>query len=289
MSDYNDDEVKMKIKSFFGIFLLFIVFSALSCTDYQEEVTGINDSSLARIIVRNELSVGVDPSIPPLSFYSSSGKIIGYEVDIAQAIADKLGVQLRLEAISTSDRISELENRAIDYIASGFINNEKNAERFSLSTPYLRDALIVAVFQSAGGEMPFQQLSDLRNRRIGMLSDQEIVEIVTNSPLYINNGRRNPYLYSRLEKLLTALDYKQLDAVVMNLLTYYSKITIEKKQYRAIGDPLVITTYSYAFRKEDRKLTETINMFLADMAQDGTLRALSTKWFGVDVSIVGKY
>ena len=137
--------------------------------------------------------------------------------------------------------------------------------------------------------MPFQQLSDLRNRRIGMLSDQEIVDIVTNSPLYINNGRRNPYLYSRLEKLLTALDYKQLDAVVMNLLTYYSKITIEKKQYRAIGDPLVITTYSYAFRKEDRKLTETINMFLADMAQDGTLRALSTKWFGVDVSIVGKY
>lgn len=279
----------MKIKSFFGIFLLFIVFSALSCTDYQEEVTGINDSSLARIIVRNELSVGVDPSIPPLSFYSSSGKIVGYEVDIAQAIADKLGVQLRLEAISTSDRISELENRAIDYIASGFINNKTNAERFSLSTPYLRDALIVVVYRHFAGEMPFRQFSDLRNRRIGMLSDQAIVEIAAHSPLYVNNGRRNPYLYSRLENLLNALDTEQLDAVVMNLLTFYSKITIEKKRYHAVGDPLISTIYSYAFRQEDKELTETVNMFLADMARDGTLKKISEKWFGADVSIVGKY
>ena len=103
----------MKIKSFFGIFLLLTVFSALSCTNHQAESKGINDSSLARIIVRKELIVGVDPTVPPLSFYSN-GKLVGYEVDIAQAIADKLGIQLRIEAVSTSDRISELENRAID-------------------------------------------------------------------------------------------------------------------------------------------------------------------------------
>lgn len=287
MSDYNA-EVKMKIKSFFGILLLLTVFSALSCTDNQAETKGINDSSLARIIVKKELVVGVDPTIPPLSFYSS-GKMIGYEVDVAQAIADKLGVQLRIEAVSTSDRISELENRAIDYIASGFINNETNAERFSLSTPYLRDALIVVVYQNFAGETPFRQFSDLRNRRIGMLSDQEIVEIAAQSPLYINNGRRAPYLYSRLEKLLNALDTEQLDAVVMNLLTFYSKITIEKKRYHAIGDPLISTVYSYAFRKEDKELTETVNMFLADMAQNGTLKKISEKWFGIDVSIVGRY
>lgn len=275
----------MKIKSFFGILLLFTV---LSCTDRHPEGVGTNDSSLARIIVKKELIVGVDPSIPPLSFYSSSGEIIGYDADIAKAIADKLGITLRLESVSTSDRISELENRAIDYIASGFINNEKNAEHFSLSTPYLRDALIVVVSQSFDGETPFQQFSDLRNRRIGMISDQEIIDIAMNSPLYINNGRR-PYLYSRLEKLLTALEYGQLDAVVMNLLTYYSKTTIEKKPYRAIGDPLIIAPYSYAFRKEDKELTETVNMFLTDMARDGTLRELSQKWFGADVSIVGKY
>ncbi|QSH92291.1 amino acid ABC transporter substrate-binding protein [Treponema medium] len=276
----------MKVKFIFGIFLLFTV---LSCTGRQAETEGINDSSLARIIVKNELVVGLDPSIPPLSFYSSTGAITGYEADIAQAIADKLGVKLRLVPItSIADRIAELENRKINYIASGFINNKANAERFSLSTPYLRDSLVVVVLQSMDGTVTFNQFSDLRNKRIGIPSDQEMFELVMKSPLYINNGRR-PYRYSRQENMLIALDYGQLDAVVMNLLTYYSKITIEKKLYQVIGDPLNINTYSYAFRKEDRELTETINSFLNDMARDGTLRKISEKWFGADVSMVGKY
>ena len=276
----------MKIKSFFGIFLLFTV---LSCTNRYADEEGINDSSLARIIVKDELVVGVDPFSPPLSFYSSTGAIAGYEADIAQAIADKLGVKLRLVPIMTTEnRIIQLENRRINYIASGFINNEANAERFLLSTPYLRDALVVTVLQDIDGTVHFTQFSSLRNKRIGILSDQEMFDLVMKSPLYINNGRR-PYRYSRQESMMLALDYEQLDAVVMNLLAYYSKVTIEKKRYQVIGDPLNITTYSYAFRKEDRKLMETVNIFLADMARDGTLRKISEKWFGADVSMVGKY
>ena len=276
----------MKIKSFFGIFLLFTV---LSCTNRYADEEGINDSSLARIIVKDELVVGVDPSSPPLSFYSSTGAIAGYEADIAQAIADKLGVKLRLVPIMTTEnRIIQLENRRINYIASGFINNEANAERFLLSTPYLRDALVVTVLQDIDGTVHFTQFSSLRNKRIGILSDQEMFDLVMKSPLYINNGRR-PYRYSRQESMMLALDYEQLDAVVMNLLAYYSKVTIEKKRYQVIGDPLNITTYSYAFRKEDKKLMETVNTFLADMARDGTLRKISEKWFGADVSMVGKY
>lgn len=275
----------MKVKIFFGILLLFTI---LSCTEQRTNEEGINDSSLARVIVKNELVVGVDPSIPPLSFFSSTGEIMGYEVDIAKAVTEKLGVKLRLVPITSQNRIAELENRRINYIASGFINNEANAERFLLSIPYLRDALVVVVLQSFSGEVQFRQFTDLRNKRIGMLSDEEMRKIVMKSPLYINNGRR-PYRYPRQENMLLALDYDQLDAVVMNLLTYYSKITIEKKSYRVIGDPINISTYSYAFRKEDKELATAVNAFLEDMARDGTLREISGKWFGADVSTVGKY
>ena len=274
----------MKIHYFFGIALLITV---LSCSADKEE--GTNEPSLARIIVKKELVVGVDPSAPPLSFYSNTGAINGYESDIAQAIADKLGVKLRLvPSMTTADRIAQLENREINYIASGFVNNEANAERFLLSTPYLRDALVVVVLRSIDGTVKFSQFSDLRNKRIGILSDQDMFDLVMKSPLYIDNGRR-PYRYFRQENMLLALDYGQLDAIVMNLLTYYSKITIEKKPYQIIGEPLVISTYSYAFRKEDKELAKTMNAFLEDMARDGPLRSLSEKWFGVDVSMLGKY
>jgi len=275
----------MKLRFLLGILILTFV---ISCADHQTEIDKTNDSSLARIIVNNELVVGVDASIPPLSFYSSTGRIIGYEIDVAQAIADRLGVRLKVVPITVETRIDELETMHIDYIASGFINNEKNAERFLLSTPYLRDALIVVVLEKFDDEARFQQFSDLRNKRIGIISDQVIVDSVLKSPLYANNGRL-PYLYSQLENLLLALDYDQLEAAVMNLLTFYSKITKEKKPYRPIGEPLIITTYSYAFRKEDKELLNAVNILLNDMARDGSLPSISGKWFGADVSIVGKY
>ncbi len=275
----------MKLRGMFGIVLLFMLFS---CTGRRVEQAETNDSSLAKIIVNNELVVGVDPSVPPLSFYSSSGKIIGYEVDVAQAIADKLGVKLKLVPVTVETRSNELENRVIDYIASGFINNARNAERFLLTTPYIRDAVIVVVMQSFTGEMPFQTFADLRNKRIGLVADEEIKAIVARSPLY-EQSTRQPYFYPRMENLLIALDYGQLEAAVINLLTYYSKLTKEKKLYRAVGEPLVIATYSYALRKGDEELLKTINLLLNDMARDGTLRTISTKWFGADVSIVGKY
>jgi len=275
----------MKVRSIFGIFLL---VTLLSCSNRYAERDEANDSSLAKIIVNNELVVGVDPSIPPLSFYSGTGKIIGYDVDIAQAIADKLGVKLKLVPITVENRIDELENRVVDYIASGFPNNEKNAERFLLSTPYLRDALVVVVLQSVSGKIPFKSFFDLRNKRIGMVADEEIVDIISRSSLYTDNSRQ-PYFYPRLENLLIALDYDQIEAAVMNLLTYYSKIMKEKKPYYIIGEPLIITTYSYAFRRGDDELLKTVDLLLNDMAQDGTLRAIAVKWFDADVSIVGKY
>lgn len=249
---------------------------------------GTNNSSLAKVIVNKELVVGVDPSIPPLSFYSSTGKIVGYDIDIAHEIANRLGVKLKLVPVSVEDRIQLLENRAVDYLASGFINNEKNAERFLLSTPYLRDALVVVIIHSFTGEVPFHTFADLRNKRIGMVSDADIVDTVLHSPLYADNSRQ-PFFYPRLEKLLIALDYGQLEAAVMNLLTYYSKITKEKKLYSTIGDPLIISTYSYGLRKTDGELCNVINLILDDMAKNGILREISIKWFGADVSIVGKH
>jgi len=275
----------MKLRILPGIFLLSIL---LSCTKQQVYLDETNDSSLAKIIVNKELIVGVDPSLPPLSFYSDTGRIIGYDVDIAQTIADRLGVNLRLVAVTAENRIQILENRGIDYIASGFINNEQNAKRFLLSAPYLRDALVVVVLRDAKGETPFKEFSDLRNKRIGIVSDQEVMEIAAHSPLFINNIRK-PYLFPRLEKLLIALDYGQLEAGVMSLLAFYSKITKEKKPYDAVGEPLTIATYSYAFRKEDGELHDAVDLLLQDMAEQGTLKAISDKWFGADVSIIGKY
>ena len=73
------------------------------------------------------------------------------------------------------------------------------------------------------------------------------------------------------------------------LLIQFIKITKEKKTYRIVGEPLVSNTYSYAFRKEALRLKEAADQILTEMAYDGSLRTLTVKWFGTDVSMIGKY
>ena len=280
----------MHIRHWFVCCLLVASLGACSRPALSDQTaeSGADDLSLAKIIVKNELTVGVNPAVPPLSFYAGTGKLIGYEVDIAQSIADRLGVGLRLVSVTVSEQVEMLKSGKIDYIASGFVNNREHAEDFALSQPYLRDALVVVVAENGDRETPFRQFADLRNKRIGVVDDAEIVDSVISSPLY-DRSSREPYLYTGLEKLLIALDYGQIEAAVMNLMTYYRKITKEKKTYRIVGEPLVSNTYSYAFRKEDLRLKEAADQILTEMAYDGSLRTLTVKWFGTDVSMIGKY
>ncbi|MGP1576114.1 MAG: substrate-binding periplasmic protein [Treponema sp.] len=268
------------------VFSLLCILSLSSCTQKTRQKVRINDPSLAKVIVKKELTIGVDPTIPPLSFYASTGKLVGYEVDIAHEIADKLGVELNVVPITSENRFEKLADSTIDYLASGF--TVRHDMREGLSQPYLRDALVVVVYDSMSRTNVVNTFSDLRNKRIGMVSDAELIKITKDSPLLTDSSAELRF-YPRMEQLLTALDYGELDAVVMNLLTYFNKITKEKKKYRIIGDPLVIATYSYTFRKDDIHLCTTIDSILTELSKDSTLRDISNKWFGADVSIVGKY
>ena len=102
------------------VYLLFAMLLFSSCIAKSREKTLIHDPSLARVIVKKELSIGVDPSMPPLSFYASNGELVGYEVDIARKIADTLGVGLNVVPITSQDRFEKLESHTIDYLASDF-------------------------------------------------------------------------------------------------------------------------------------------------------------------------
>ena len=65
---------------------------------------------------RGAVIVGVKNDYPPWAYYDESGNIVGLEVDLAQDIADRLGVSLRLQAVTSSNRISQLEQGLIDII-----------------------------------------------------------------------------------------------------------------------------------------------------------------------------
>ncbi len=276
----------MRIKKF--LILCFMICAFTSCkkhTKIEEPLT--NDASLATIILNKELKVGVNTAIPPLCFYSSEGKIVGYEIDIAERIAHTLGVKLTILPVSIYDRKQKLNYNSIDYIAGGFIDNSDNRKKFSLTLPYLRDAIVLIIPHSTGKTAP-TKLADLKQKHIGCISERNITDPLVNSPLYQQNHCLLKTAPS-LKEVLNNLDSGKIDAAAINLLTYYNKITKEQKSYEVIDEPVVVNLYSYAFRQEDIQLRNAVNEILQDLAENGTLATISRKWFGADVSIIGQY
>ena len=74
-----------------------------------------------------------------------------------------------------------------------------------------------------------------------------------------------------------------MDSVVAN----YS-IAQSKKAFKVISDPLAQEAYGVAFRKGDVQLRDEVQKILIDMQNDGTITAISEKWFGRDISVIGK-
>lgn len=102
----------------FLIPLLLIVMSICSASgaDPIPEQENLSSPRLALIDARGTLVVGVKVDYPPWGFYDDSGNIIGLEADLAQDIANRLGVALELQAVTTSNRIDKLEQGAIDVL-----------------------------------------------------------------------------------------------------------------------------------------------------------------------------
>ncbi len=126
-------------KSGIIIVLILVVAVLMGCAHTNGSSTKVSASPvLDRILQRGELVMGTAGSMPPLNMTTKDGKVIGLEPDIAKAIANAMGVNLRLKPMPFSELLQSLENGDVDMIMSGmtitsrrnlkvaFVNENKN-------------------------------------------------------------------------------------------------------------------------------------------------------------------
>jgi polar amino acid transport system substrate-binding protein len=112
-------------------FLLCFVSLLISATAFSN-----SDSTRLNLIKsRGAVIIGVKNDYPPWAYYDESGNIVGLEVDLAQDIADRLGVSLRLQAVTSSNRISQLEQGSIDIILATMGDTEKRRQQTGILEP----------------------------------------------------------------------------------------------------------------------------------------------------------
>ena len=250
-----------------------------SSSEESETPAAEGDQSLQNILDKGELVLGLDASFPPMGFTDENNEIIGFDIDVAQEVCNRMGVELVKQPINWDTKEEDLKVGKIDCIWNGMSINPARAEAMNLSDPYMKNEMIFVV----PADSEIKSMDDLEGKTVGVQTGstaQEILEAwdkfdtITESPL-----EENVTALSQME--LGFSDAVFLDSVVAN---YF--ITSNNKDYVILDGNLEAEEYAVGFRKEDQALRDEVQKTLSEMKADGALGEISTKWFGSDVTTV---
>ena len=257
-----------------------LVFGLLfaSCAKKAE-----TDQSLKKVTDKGVLVLGLDDAFPPMGFRDANNEIVGYDIDLAKEVAKRMGVTLQLQPIDWNAKEQELNTGKIDCIWNGFTITEERAKNLSFTKPYMKNAQVVVVRKDSG----FTALSDLNGKNVGVQAGSSAAGAIDGAAGFKASLKGVIEFKDNLTALMD-LEIKGVDGVVMDLIVANDNIVRSGKAYAILGDQLAPEDYGIGFRKNDLALTNKVQVTLEEMAKDGTIAAISAKWFGADISTVGK-
>ena len=243
------------------------------------------DNSLDYILNKGVLLLGLDPAFPPMGYMDEQGDYVGYDLDVAAEVCARLGVVLEPVPIDWDAKEQMLAIGDIDCIWNGFSVNAQRQESLSLSLSYLLNDQVLVVRAADG----IASVSDLAGKTLALQAGST-AEDALNEPANADVKAlfKDVLMFEDNAIALEDLAVGGVDAVLLDKVVAEYYITEKQAPFVVLSESLLGEEYAIGFRKGDVALTEAVNAILLDMAADGTLGAITEKWFGADVSLIGK-
>lgn len=268
--------------AFFALILLICLF--FSCKKDKEYEMSSDDVSLAEVLVRSKIIVGVNAYNPPICFYNNKNEIVGFDIDVFKEIANAMNIDVEFRTIVPSE-ISELINDGvIDCIASGFSYSDERNEAYELTAPYLRNAVVLLTLRSRG----INSIEDLKDKKIGGQRGSLGAALIKNNPEIMSRIHSLNDSYSNIPHILVDLKSFGVDACVGDISTMAAYLKKEPEMYSLVEQAIALDSYVYAFKKGSEALKTEVERVLYELEQKGILEKISRKWFGTDIIIFGK-
>lgn len=235
-------------------------------------------SRLAMVKEKGVVRAGVRKDVQNFGFIDDKGNLAGFDIDIAQAVADKLGVKLELEAVSTTMRVPMLQSGRIDMIVATLTHYRKRDNGIDFSVGYFKDTGTVMVKKASG----IKTLADLTGKRLSSATGAEAPHVVQKIQPQVKVQTFESYAESFL-----ALQQGLVDGVVSDVMMLaglrlnapnpadYVFITGEKAQFGG-GE------YAIGVAENDSAWRDAINHALFAIWEDGTWDRIYDKWIGKD-------
>ena len=269
------------------IFLLAIViciFNLSGCNKKNAGAAGAKPADAVEALkARGVFVLGLDDSFPPLGYRDDDNNIVGYDIDLAKEVAKRLGVTFKAQPIDWDAKEMELETGKIDCIWNGFTITEDRKKALSMSFPYLDNEQVLVVRQNGA----IKTLDDMRGRVVGYQSGSSAQEAIDDNPGF-KNTLADIIAFKENITALNDLKVGGVDGVVMDSVVANYSIAQTGEPFEIVKNSLANEEYGIGFRKKEPELRDEVERILKEMVADGTVASISKKWFGKDISVIGR-
>ncbi len=232
---------------------------------------------LAQVKTRGTLRVALEGTYPPFDYQDSSGNLVGFEVDLADAITKRLGVKPEFVPTKWDGILAGLDSGRYDVIMNQVTITPERLKKYDFSQPYTISG--IQIITRKGEDKTLSKPADLAGKAVGVgLGTNYEQWLRANVPqAIVKTYDDDPTKYADLRA-------GRIDAVLNDRLVVGYMIAHSDGQIVAAGEPFAKQEQGIALRKGSTDLQDALNKTLDDLHKDGTFKTISLKWFGIDVS-----
>lgn len=256
--------MKKKVLALSMAALMAAVLAGCSSGEKGTETTSAPDEG--KTAQTETLIMGTNATFPPYEFYEGD-EIVGIDVEIAEAIGEKLGMGVKVEDMEFDALIPALSSNKVDFVAAGMTVTPEREKSVNFTDTYATSAQVIIVKEGsdiASGD-------DLKNKTIG-------VQLGTTGDTLASDieGAQVERFNKGFEAIQSLLQGK-IDAVVID--SAPATVFAEQDENLVIlEEALSSEDYAMAINKDNTELLEQVNGAIAELKEEGTLDAIVDKY-----------
>lgn len=232
--------------------------------------------ALAAVQKAGVLTVATEGTYRPFSYHEDgSGKIAGYDVEVAQAVGKELGVKVKFEETQWDAIFAGLESHRFDMIANQVSITPERQAKYEFSTPYTVSTGVVVVKSS---DNKIKSLTDLKGASVAQSLTSSFYTLAK------DNGA-NIQAVEGWAQSIALVQQGRVDATLNDKLTWLDfKKNSDASGLKVAAETADASKSAFAFAKGSDTLVKAVDKALATLSDNGTLKKISEKYFGEDVS-----
>ena len=224
------------------------------------------------------LKVGVDDTYPPMEYKDDKNVTVGFDVDFAKEIGKRLNKTVEFVSNAWDGIFQALKTNKFDCIISSVSLTDDRLKEFAFTKPYIANAQVIVVKPS---DNTITEGKDLKDKNVGC---QVSTTANDSCKKLLETVSFNLKTYDQVLMPFADMKAGRLDAIVVDEVVADYYVATDPQSFKVASGKLTNEPIGICFKKGNEALRDKVQKAIDDMTADGTLKNISVKWFGVDLT-----